>query len=92
MLMQSKISKLEKKLTALESKVASLEVCQTQEDADVIEIRDISFKKAKQEIRQFFRNNHGKSFTASDIEERLGIDFEMALAICFELEKEGKIG
>ncbi len=92
LLMQSKISKLEEKVASLESKVAELDGCLAQEDAEVINIRDISYGQAKQEIRQYFKDHHGEEYTASDLEERLGIDFEMALVICSELEKEGQIG
>ena len=58
--------------------------------ADVITIRDIPYEKAKREIRQFFADHHGGDFNAADMEEKLGIDFDMALEICQELENEGK--
>jgi hypothetical protein len=90
--MQSKISKLERMVTSLTSKLANLEKCFVQNSIDEIEIRDIPYAQAKREIRQFFKDHHGEKYTASDLEDHLKIDFEMALEICSELEKEGKIG
>ena len=56
-----------------------------------IVIREISFAQAKKEIRQYFKQHHGKDFTAADIEDDLGIDFDLASEVCEKLEKEGKI-
>jgi len=56
-----------------------------------IEIRRITYKKAKKEIADFFKNHHGKELNAADIQENLGIDIEVAMKACDELEKEGKI-
>jgi hypothetical protein len=56
-----------------------------------IEISRITYKKAKKEIAYFFRDHHGKELNAADIQENLGIDIEVAIKACDELEKEGKI-
>ena len=90
--MQSKITNLEKMVESLSSKLSDLEKYIEQDNVEVIEIRDIPYNQAKKEIRQFFKDNHGENYTASDLEEHLKIDFEMALAICSELENEGEIG
>lgn len=56
-----------------------------------IEIRRITYKKAKKEIADFFQEHHGKELNAADVQESLGIDIEMAIRVCDDLEKEGKI-
>lgn len=54
-------------------------------------IRKISFAQAKKEIRQYFKQHHGEDINAADLEEHLGIDFELASEVCETLEKEGNI-
>lgn len=76
---------LSKRVKVLEKQIKEISAIET------ITLRDISYKEAKAEIRQLFKNNHGKSFDPSDIESTLSIDIEMAILICDELEKEGKI-
>jgi hypothetical protein len=80
----SSVKRLEKKVDKLSKE---LEVIKGAE----IEIRNISYKNAKKEIALFFKKHHGDEIDAADIEEILGIEFEMAMQICDELEKEGKI-
>ena len=56
-----------------------------------IEIRKITYRQAKKEIADFFKDHHGKELNAADIQENLGIDIEVAIKACDQLEKEGKI-
>jgi chromosomal replication initiation ATPase DnaA len=56
-----------------------------------IVIREISLAQAKKEIRQYFKQHHGEDITAADIEDELGIDFELASEVCESFEREGKI-
>lgn len=56
-----------------------------------IEIRDITLKQAKREIKQFFSDHHGKYFDAADIQEALGINIDLAIKACEELKIEGAI-
>jgi hypothetical protein len=56
-----------------------------------IEIRKIAYRQAKKEIADFFKDHHGKELNAADIQENLGIDIEVAIKACDQLEKEGKI-
>lgn len=83
--MRAEIDTLRDEISVLKNSIPQL-------DQGILEIRDISYDQAKSEIRQFFLDHHGEEFTAADIEELLGVEFEMALAICEELENEGKIG
>jgi len=56
-----------------------------------IKIRDIPYDQAKREIISYYEEHHGEEISPSDIEEALGIEFEMASAICYELVKENQI-
>jgi len=60
-------------------------------ESDFIEIRDIPYGQAKREIAKYFKEHNGEDIDPADLEENLGIEFEMAFAICEELEAEGKI-
>jgi len=73
------------RVTSLENKIEELA------GGREIEIREISFAQAKKEIRQYFKHHHGEDITAADLEDELGIDFELASEVCESLEKEGKI-
>lgn len=56
-----------------------------------ITIREFSRKEAKKEIRQYFKDHHGENIDPSDIFENLGIDIELAIELCDELEREGRV-
>ncbi len=83
--------KFKSKLEALEKRIEKLEEKSGFTEPEPINIRDISYAQAMIEIAQFYKERHGEDFDAADIEESLGIEFEMAMQICEELEKEGKI-
>lgn len=57
----------------------------------VIELRKISYKQAKKEIREYFKKHHGEKIDASDIQENLQIDILDVIGILDVLEAEGKI-
>jgi len=59
---------------------------------DVIQIRKLSFSKAKDEIARYFRENDGKEIGYDELIEALRIDPNDVIRACAELEKEGKIG
>jgi len=80
------------RVTNIENQVKELtEYIENISKPEEIVIREISFAQAKKEIRQYFKQHHGKDFTAADIEDELGIDFDIASEVCEKLEKEGKI-
>ena len=56
-----------------------------------VEVREISYEQAKSEICLYFNDHHGEEISPSDIEMALGIDFEIASAICIELVNEEQI-
>ena len=78
---------LKDRVSALEEEVAELRASLANED--VIELREISRGKAKQEILELFQN--GETLFYSDLAERLRIDLPLVVEICQELEKEGEI-
>ena len=86
-----KIRKIERKLEDLENFVNELKDKVYELEGEELIIRDIPYSQAKKEIVQFFKDHHGENIDAADIEESLGIEFSIAMTICEELEKEGKI-
>jgi hypothetical protein len=60
-------------------------------DCDCVEIREIPYEQAKDEIARFFKDHDGESYYPSDLMEILGIDIDTAIHACDELESEGKI-
>ncbi len=78
---------LKDRVAALEAEVAELRSSLT--DGEVIELRTISRKEAKQEILNLFQS--GETLYYSDLAERLRIDLPLVVEICQELEKEGEI-
>lgn len=57
----------------------------------IIELRKISPKQAKKEIKEFFSKHHGETINAADIQEALNIDISLVFEIFNKLEKEGEI-
>ena len=47
--------------------------------------------KAKAEIKQYFEERHGAILYPDEISSALAIDFDQAIRVCEELEKEGQI-
>jgi predicted transcriptional regulator len=82
--LKQELKEIKKVVGQLAEKMKSLE-------SDYIEIRDIPYAQAKDEIAKYFKEHNGENIDPADIEENLGIDFDMAFAVCEELEKEGKI-
>ena len=56
-----------------------------------IEIRDIPFHQAKEEIAVYSKDHDGEEIYPSDIQKMLGIEFSDAMRACDELAAEGKI-
>jgi len=54
-------------------------------------IREISYEQAKEEIAQYFVDHDGENIDPADIQGALGIDIMLAIAVCKDLEQEGKI-
>ena len=55
----------------------------------VIVLREISREQAKQEIQQLFSS--GRTLYYSDIAEELGLDLELTVDICRELQESKEI-
>jgi len=85
----SEIKGIKSMLTELQLNMNDIHkvLCQPQ----YIELRNIPYEQAKEEIRLFFKENHGKEFYPSDLMQELGIDFNTASQVCAELESEGNI-
>jgi len=57
---------------------------------EVMVVRDITKEEAKEEIRQLF--SKGQTLYYSDIVKELGLDLELVVDVCNELESEGVVG
>jgi len=53
--------------------------------------KDITFKKAKEKIGQYFLDHHGKNIDYGDLMDALNIHLPLIVDVCAELESEGKI-
>ena len=85
-----RIEDLEKRLKKMENQIAELTSIDY-EEPDKIVLKDISYGRAKKEIREYFSKHHGENIDAADIQEALNIDISLALGILDDLEDEGKI-
>ena len=52
----------------------------------IIELRKISYKQAKKEIREYFEKHDGEALDAGNVQEDLRIDIADVLPILDELE------
>ncbi len=74
------IRRIEERLTSIEASLPS---------EKVIILREISKEEAKNEIKRLFSG--GKTLYYSDIAQQLGLDLELVVDICDELQKQGEI-
>ena len=86
-LLRSEIEQMRGDLERTKQKVAELERRMPAEK--VIVLREISREQAKQEIQQLFSS--GRTLYYSDIAEELGLDLELVVDVCRELEESGEV-
>lgn len=67
----------------IESNVAPPDAC--------IVPKDITFKKAKEKVCQYFLDHHGENIDYGDLMDALNIHLPLIVDVCAELESEGKI-
>jgi len=79
---------LREELRQARQKLAELENRPSGEE--VMVVRDITEEEAKEEIRQLF--SKGQTQYYSDIVKELGLDLELVVEVCNELESEGVLG
>lgn len=90
-------AQLQSRIEALEKEVQDVKQALLQQSqagkfpGHVIELKDISYEEAKHEIAEYFEAHHGQNIDPADLQEALGIEIEIAIQACEELEKEGKI-
>ena len=59
---------------------------------DFIELRNINFGEAKEEIARYFREHDGEDIGYEELIENLRFDPKYVVQACNELAEEGKIG
>ena len=76
----------------LDNIISRIEKIESVLEADeILECRNISKEEAKKEIKAYFEEHHGENFYASDIEDNLGIEYDLVMEIFEELESEREI-
>lgn len=79
---------LQQEIDRLRSRLFEL-VGQSKGEEKVIELREIPREKAKKEIKALFST--GRTLYYSDIAMELGLDLELVVGICNELQETGEI-
>ena len=91
--MEADVRSVQKEVESIKQEIAEmkaiLEGLGTAEP--VFELREVSYEDAKREIKQYFEAHHGESIDAGDLQEALGIDIQMVIQICQDLERDGQI-
>ncbi|MCF8083008.1 MAG: hypothetical protein K9M96_07930 [Deltaproteobacteria bacterium] len=88
---------MDRRLKVIESELAEVKEMANrildllEDDADVIEARDISFEDAEEEIARYFRDHHGENIDCGDLMEDLNIAPGIIMKVCEKLEEENKI-
>jgi len=59
---------------------------------NLITVRSLPLKEAKEEIARYFRENDGREIGYDELIEKLRIEPGIVVEACAELEAEGKIG
>lgn len=80
LMLRDAISRIEERLAGIEASLPG---------EKVIVLREISKEEATNEIRRIFSS--GKTLYYSDIAKELGLDLELVVDICNELQKQGDI-
>lgn len=87
---EDRIRTLEARVAALEQEVEGLRrLALEEQEGDVIVLRSASREQAKQEIRELFAS--GETLYYSDIVQRLGLDIDLVVGLCKELEEAGEV-
>jgi len=86
--LKTKVASLEERVVTLEGMVTDMNAT---EPEPVIELRNITYEDAKAEIKLYFSEHSDEEIDAADLQENLGIELEMTILICDELELEGQI-
>jgi hypothetical protein len=88
-------ARLEQEIAVLKQQIAEMKGLISQHfgshEAISVEIRDVPFDQAKEEIAAYFKEHQGEVVDAADLQEALGIDIGTAVQACEELEEEGRI-
>ena len=86
--LMGQVADLKERVSFLESELARI---RDNSVVEVVELREISREQAKEEIIELFGTTEGPIYF-SDIEDQLGIEWELVVEICKELLDEGAIG
>lgn len=84
-----KINELQSNLESVSERVNQLEAAL---GMTVIDIRDVTDRVAKREIKAFYEAHHGDVIYPDDVANELSLDVLQTIQICRELAEEGEIG
>ena len=91
---------LEQKVASLEREIKEIKEMLQQSSSsfaddfsdEIIELKEISYDEAKEEIAEYFRKNDENEIGYEELIEELRIDPKLVVRACAELLAEGKIG
>lgn len=87
---QKRLRNIEKQIDEL--KCMMQEIFLTEKNHEGIELKNISYEEAKEEIASFFKGHNDQDIGYDDLIEKLKIEPQFVIRICQELVAEGKIG
>lgn len=92
-LLEQKVASLEKEINGIKEMLQqSLPSFKDEFSNEIVELKDISYDQAKEEIAEYFYINDGNEIGYEELIEKLRIDPQLVVRACAELLSEGKIG
>ena len=92
-LLEQKVASLEKEINGIKEMLQqSLSSFIDEFSNEIVELKDISYDQAKEEIAEYFYINDGNEIGYEELIEKLRIDPQLVVRACTELLSEGKIG
>ena len=89
--LEEKVASLDKELREMKEMIKSF-LPLNASPAGIINLRDIPYSEAKEEIAEYFRKNDGREIGYEELIEELQIEPKIVIQACNELLAEGKIG
>ena len=93
MSIKQKVASLEKEIKEIKEMLQQSSSSFADDFSDeIIELKEISYDEAKEEIAEYFRKNDENEIGYEELIEELRIDPKLVVRACAELLAEGKIG
>ena len=86
-----RIADLQKEVKELREMLTRIGQSLSMNETEIVNLRDIPYKQAKKEVKDYFEAHHGETIYSYNLVEDLKIDFDIVDKILGELEKEKQI-